>query len=336
MFRRALLLCCITILMFAVLSACGSKTAETPTTPQNESKVEQGKEQADQADTGAEAVKKYTDIKGEKEIPTHPQRVVTDQYLMQMLSLGSVPIGAVTYQLEDKISMETGLIGNVQDIGSPVNLEAVVALNPDLIITANEDLYEQYSKIATTVLLPWTAFNAFEQVEQVGILLGKEKEAEEWLEKFRAKEAEYKQAAAALMSPDETVSIFAIMGKNDLRVYGQRNIGYVFYRSLGIKAPAEVQKLYEGKEDEFVYADASQEMLPEFAGDNILLMVRNGDEDSQTLYKDLLESGLWKNIPVVKNKKVYMLDEDYWFIYNSLALNYQLEKSVDIVKELKK
>jgi len=319
LFRRALLLCSTTILMLVLISACGSKPAETPV-----------------ATPIAETVKKYTDIKGEKEIPAHPRRVVTDQYLMQMLSLGSVPVGAVTYQLEDKITMETGLIGDVQDIGSPVNLEAVIALKPDLIITANEELYEQYTKIATTVLLPWTAFNAFEQVEQVGILLGKEKEAKEWLENFRAKEAEYKQAAAALMSPDETVSIFAIMGKNDLRVYGQRNIGYVFYRSLGIKAPAAVQKLYEGKEDEFVYADASLEMLPELAGDQILLMVRNGDKDSDALYKNMQESGLWKNIPAVKNNKVYLLDEDYWFIYNSLALNYQLEESVDIVNELKK
>jgi len=77
-------------------------------------------------------------------------------------------------------------------------------------------------------------------------------------------------------------------------------------------------------------------MLPELAGDQILLMVRNGDKDSDALYKNMQESGLWKNIPAVKNNKVYLLDEDYWFIYNSLALNYQLEESVDIVNELKK
>ncbi|MGG0824774.1 ABC transporter substrate-binding protein [Paenibacillus turicensis] len=319
------------------LTACGantnSATDSTPATNQGGNNAEDKGEST--THPNAKTVV-YKDKLGEKKIPAHPKAVFTDQYLFQMLSLDSVPIGAVSYQVEDIMAIETNKISNVTNVGSPVNMEMVLALQPDLIITANEDSVAQYEQIAPTVLLPWTSYDAFGQVEQIGILLGKEKEAKAWIDDFHKKEAEAKAQVAKMPAANETYSIFAIMGKDQFRVYGGRNIGHVFYRSLGLHAPADVEKLFKGKEDEFVFETISQEALPQLAGDNIIVVVYDTDADSVESYNQLMESKLWKNIPAVQKGKFVRLDMDHWFGYNSLSLSYQLDKALGVVQELQK
>lgn len=327
------------IALFAVaLAACGTKSnsasEQSNTVSQGANAGSENKGEAS-TDTASDTVV-YKDALGEKEIPAHPKTVFTDQYLMQMLSLDSVPVGAVTYQTEDILAIETNKIQNVKDVGSPANMEMVLELQPDLIITANEDAVAQYEAIAPTVLLPWTGYNAFEQVEQVGILLGKQKEAEAWVADFHKKEAELKEQVSKIVDPKETYSIFAIMGKDQFRVYGARNIGHVFYRSLELPAPASVEKLFKGKEDEFVFNEISQESIPDLAGDNIILVVYDSDKDSEDSYNQLMESKLWKNLPAVQKGKVTRLDMDHWFGYNSLALSYQLDHALEVVQGLQK
>ncbi|MBP1905351.1 iron complex transport system substrate-binding protein [Paenibacillus turicensis] len=344
-FQRRLIYLMLVAIFAIALTACGTKTNSATnsnsSTGQDVNKA--GNKGASNAapntdagsDSNAETVV-YKDKLGEKKIPAHPKAVFTDQYLFQMLSLDSVPIGAVSYQVEDIMAIETNKISNVTNVGSPVNMEMVLALQPDLIITANEDSVAQYEQIAPTVLLPWTSYDAFGQVEQIGILLGKEKEAKAWIEDFHKKEAEAKAQVAKMPGANETYSIFAIMGKDQFRVYGGRNIGHVFYRSLGLHAPADVEKLFKGKEDEFVFETISQEALPQLAGDNIIIVVYDTDADSIASYNQLMESKLWKNIPAVQKGKFVRLDMDHWFGYNSLSLSYQLDKALGVVQELQK
>lgn len=337
--RRLIYLMLVTIFSIA-LTACGAKTNSATNSADSNPTTNQGANNAENkgasnTDPNAETVV-YKDKLGEKKIPAHPKAVFTDQYLFQMLSLDSVPIGAVSYQAEDIMAIETNKISNVTNVGSPVNMEMVLALQPDLIITANEDSVAQYEQIAPTVLLPWTSYDAFGQVEQIGILLGKEKEAKAWIEDFHKKEAEAKAQVAKMPAANETFSIFAIMGKDQFRVYGGRNIGHVFYRSLGLHAPADVEKLFKGKEDEFVFETISQEALPQLAGDNIIVVVYDTDADSVASYNQLMESKLWKNIPAVQKGKFVRLDMDHWFGYNSLSLSYQLDKALGVVQELQK
>lgn len=328
----------VVVLVSIALTACGAKinsaTDSNQATSQGANSGANGNGAANSDNTAETVI--YKDILGEKKIPKHPKAVFTDQYLFQMLSLDSVPIGAVSYQVEDIMAIETNKISNVTNVGSPVNMEMVLALQPDLIITANEDSVAQYEQIAPTVLLPWTSYDAFGQVEQIGILLGKQKEAKAWIDDFHKKEAEAKAEVAKMPAANETYSIFAIMGKDQFRVYGGRNIGHVFYRSLGLHAPTDVEKLFKGKEDEFVFETISQEALPQLAGDNIIVVVYDTDADSVASYNQLVESKLWSNIPAVQKGKFVRLDMDHWFGYNSLSLSYQLDKALVVVKELQK
>ena len=96
---------------------------------------------------------------GKTEVPANPKRVVilTNEGAEALLSLGVTPVGAVQPptnndwypHMKDKMK-------NVKSVGneSQVNLEAIAALKPDLIIgnkMRQEKVYEQLNGIAPTV-----------------------------------------------------------------------------------------------------------------------------------------------------------------------------------------
>ena len=96
---------------------------------------------------------------GETEIPARPERVVVldTGELDSALSLGVTPVGAVTTAVsEDFLSYLAEGAAGVQRVGTIAepNLEAIAALQPDLILSnkvRHEDIYPQLARIAPTV-----------------------------------------------------------------------------------------------------------------------------------------------------------------------------------------
>ncbi|MEK3722793.1 hypothetical protein [Paenibacillus sp. FSL H8-0034] len=81
------------ITIIVILSAC-SRTSQPETDAMHAAKSETG------AIAGVSPTKVYKDVFGrEVTIPTHAQRVVTTQYLPEMLALGVKPVGAVSHLL---------------------------------------------------------------------------------------------------------------------------------------------------------------------------------------------------------------------------------------------
>lgn len=98
--------------------------------------------------------------KGEATIPVNPKRIVDlSGSTEELLLLGHKPVGtANTYK--DKIQKHlTEKLDGVKAVGwywaPKVDLEAVTALKPDLIILNNRQLkiYDQLEKVAPTVVL---------------------------------------------------------------------------------------------------------------------------------------------------------------------------------------
>ena len=98
--------------------------------------------------------------KGEATIPVNPKRIVDlSGSTEELLLLGHKPVGtANTYK--DKIQNHlTDKLDGVKAVGwywaPKVDLEAVTALKPDLIILNNRQLkiYDQLEKVAPTVVL---------------------------------------------------------------------------------------------------------------------------------------------------------------------------------------
>ena len=277
----------------------------------------------------------YSDVTGrEVEIPVNPKRVVTTQYLDAMITLGVKPVGVPSHVLgREYFTDETE---GVRDLGYPYSIEKIVELTPDLIITAEPEEVEQLSMIAPTVVVPWMYGDFLTQLEEVASILGKDKEAEEWTNRFDAKVESVKEELSDVIKEDETVSIFMAAGNDNLRIYGGRNIGHIFYRSLELTPPPYIQERIDEDPEfqEFVFDDISMEMLPEYAGDHIVMLVYDQEaRDEGGMFNQIEQSQLWQNLDAVKNDQVYYVNDEPWFVYTSLAIEKSLEEITDVLNK---
>ncbi|OMF29880.1 ABC transporter substrate-binding protein [Paenibacillus peoriae] len=317
---------CLVVLLMVVLSACGNTASNNQTNDKTSTNDPSGQSKT-------VVMREYTDATGNKiSIPVNPQRVVTTQYLDAMLALGVKPAGAASHLLEGEYLK--GKIDGVADIGNPTNVEKVLELQPDLIITTEyttPEVKEQLEKIAPTVVVSFGEGDVFEQLRNVAAVLGKDKEAEQWIASFNKKAEEGQKKLAGKFKKDETVTIYMAYDKNVLRVYGARNVGHVIYRSLELNPPEYIrQKLAKDPRFNYVYDVISMEKLPELSGDRIIMLVY--DEASKDgMLKQIEQSALWRNLPAVKNHKVYFIKADPWFTYSPLAINKSLDEAVNML-----
>ena len=113
---------------------------------------------------------------GEAEIPADPQRVIVTYCMGDVLALGVKPVAS--YDV-------TGKAYEKEAAGLPVwdkfEAEEILSHNPDLIIVVNQEQYDIASKIAPTVLLPFTELSSEERVRFLGDVLNRRDEAEKAL-----------------------------------------------------------------------------------------------------------------------------------------------------------
>ncbi|MFF2885247.1 AraC family transcriptional regulator [Paenibacillus sp. NPDC057967] len=324
----ATLLLCLSL----VLSACSGGTAASNTGngPAPSSKAAEGSSGNTSQSTAVDSETR-TVVSGGKEIqiPANPKRIVADQYLGSFIALGVTPIGTPGLHWDNPYLAE--LLEGVEDIGE-VNgsLEKVVDLQPDLIITGasmDDARYEQLSKIAPTLAVPYGELkNAHEELTYFGELLGKEKEAKAWLEEYDRRIAAAKEKALQAVQEDATFSIIEWSDK-DIYVYGDNfgRGGQPVYQALGFHPPAGIAAEIMEKQ----WASLSNEALPQYAGDYIILT------SNDRTVEDVKADPIWGTLDAVKNDRVYVWKEkDSWY-YDPLAVLSQTEELAEWLAGLK-
>ncbi|WP_107839918.1 AraC family transcriptional regulator [Metasolibacillus meyeri] len=276
----------------------------------------------------------------EVEIPVEPQRIVTDQYLEILVALDTPPVGAGEHVLRTDYMKD--YIDGIESIGLPVNMESVLQLKPDLIITTAEpgkeaEKLEGLEKIAPTVVVPWlNGEDMYAQMRAVAKLIGKEQQADEWIVSLEKKGQEAQEQIKGIIGEEETVTIMMTYGKEQPRIYGGRNIGHVFYRLLGLNPTPFIQEKI--KEDpnfgSFNNEDISLEVLPQYVGNWLIVLdYKTDDGDDGKTMSDIKESALWKNLEAVKNNHVIYLPQDPFFSYSPIAIEQSLESAISLIKE---
>ncbi|WKL04936.1 ABC transporter substrate-binding protein [Paenibacillus amylolyticus] len=194
-------------------------------------------------------------------------------------------------------------VAQAEDVGFPISVEKALALNPDLIIFSNSDetQYDQISKVAPTV-----TFDSFGSIEDrmriLGDLLNKKQEAEDWITNHqKATEEMWKQLHENGLKEGETASVFTMYPGNRLFVMAGSGLPQLLYGKDGLKPTAEIQKVLD---QDMGFVEISTEKLSEFAGDRIFILDPVTDDAKQST-KELLDSTIWKNLPAVKEGKVY-------------------------------
>ncbi|MEI2355259.1 iron-hydroxamate ABC transporter substrate-binding protein [Mesobacillus zeae] len=288
----------LTILLMLVLalSACGNEKKET------------------EPKKGSEEKRTYQSEKGPVEVPANPERVVVlSSFAGNVMALDVNLVGVDAWS---KMNPRFEKLKNVEEV-SDENLEKIIELDPDLIIGLSSiKNVDKLKEIAPTVTYTYGKLDYLEQHVEIGKLLNKEEEAKKWVEGFKKEAAAAGDEIRTKIGKDATVSVIENSEKQ-IYVFGD-NWGRgteILYQAMGLKMPAKVEEmaLKPG------YYAISAEVLPEYAGD-YMIFSKNPDADAS-----FMETETYKNIPAVKNKRVFEVNAKEFYFNDPLTLDYQLD-----------
>jgi iron complex transport system substrate-binding protein len=266
---------------------------------------------------------------GSTEIPERPERVVVldTGELDTALSLGVTPVGAVTtavseeflsYLAEDAADVEV-----VGTIAEP-NLEAIAALEPDLILsnkTRHEDIYEELSQIAPTVFAERVGAVWKENFRLDAEALGLEDEAEELLEAY--------EADAATLGEDigdpagTTVSTMRFV-EGVIRVYTAESFIGTVMADIGL------DHLQLPTEDVATFAELSAEEATSADADIVLYSSYGAVDDSGEAA--VVAGPLWPRLTAVAEGHAFAVEDDVFYTGIGLrAATLQLEELRDLL-----
>nr|WP_145403913.1 AraC family transcriptional regulator [Paenibacillus xylanexedens] len=263
-------------------------------------------------------VRTISTVKGNITIPDEPKRIVVDLYLGSLIALGIKPVGTPELNLKNPYFIDS--LEGVQNIGEyeTISLEKVLELEPDLIVTGNPDLYDSFSKIAPTLVIPYGEFkDTHEEVAYFGEVLNKEKESKAWLADYDARIADAKKRVGEALDASAEVSVMQFDEKAPM-AFGDNfgRGGQAVYSALGLNPPADKKEIL--MKDQLV--EVSSEAIPEFVGDYIILTA-----DNLTL-EDLKTKAVWSSLDAVKNDRVFIWSKDRSWYFDPIATLDQTEE----------
>ncbi|MDV8065967.1 iron-siderophore ABC transporter substrate-binding protein [Rhodococcus sp. IEGM 1366] len=245
---------------------------------------------------------------GEVTLETKPTRVVVldSGELDEVLSLGITPVGIASPEsaagqpsyLADK------LVG-VPDVGTTnnLNLEAITALKPDLILGSKlrqDKLYPQLSAIAPTVFSIRPGFPWKENFLLAGDALGEETKAEQILNDYQTHADEVR----ASIDGSPTISLVRFMS-GKLRLYGNLSFIGVILKDVGLPRPA-IQDIDE------LAVEVSPETITQAEGDQIFYSSYGSPAD--TGQTTVTAGPLWATMDAVKDGRASEVSDETWFL----------------------
>lgn len=277
-----------------------------------------------------EEVKTVETDKGEVEIPANPKRIVSDYYLGEFLAVDTKPIIASPYALNNPYLKDyVECIEPMNITSSTTTQEQIAEADPDLIVTITEADYDKYSKIAPTVYIEDGKRSDEELFKYIASLVGKENEAEAYLDSFNKKVEDSKKEVQEIVG-DQTVSIVELWPQ---QIYSMGSHfargGTILYDMWDLKAPEIVEKeMVKGDEP---YKVISLEALSEYTGDFIFYGVLDGTDP-----KEVIDSKIWETLPAVKDGKTMEYEQVAWMHRDPITLNQQVDEFLKFFEQFKK
>ncbi|MFE7627589.1 ABC transporter substrate-binding protein [Streptomyces sp. NPDC057509] len=307
------------------LAACGAdssgsgSSAQGPGTKDSKSVAKGGKDFGDAAaktaalGTDAEPGQWPRTVKhamGSTEIKARPERVVVLDVgeLDNVVSLGVKPVGLAptegSPELPSYLKKDAGSPKNIGTINS-LNLEAIAALKPDLILGSQlraANSYDELSKIAPTVFSIRPGFTWKENYLLNAAALDKTAQAE-------ANLASYKKKAEALgdrLGADKpTVSMVRYLPDGVIRLYANASFIGTILKDVGIPRP-------KNQDIADLAAEVSAENIDQADADYIFTGVYG--EAKATDKSKAQANPLWKNLKAVKDGHAYDVPDETWYL----------------------
>ncbi|WP_174728471.1 ABC transporter substrate-binding protein [Mesobacillus harenae] len=290
----------ISVLMVILLAACGGKEETT-----KESKAEEGNTE-DTSYTVEHAM-------GTATLEKAPEKVVilTNEGTEALLALGITPVGAVQSwspdgEWYDHIAAD---MKDVQVVGteSAVTVEAIAALQPDLIIgnkMRQEDIYEQLDAIAPTVFAETLRGNWQENFELYSKAVNKEEEGQKVIGDYNDRISGLSEKLGDKLNQE--ISIVRFMA-NDVRIYYKDSFSGVILEQLGFARP-ESQDV-----NDFAALGVTPERIPEMDGDKLFYFTyADAEGKAKSAAEEWINNPLFQNLEVAKNGEVHEVSDSIW------------------------
>ncbi|MEV5128323.1 iron-siderophore ABC transporter substrate-binding protein [Streptomyces decoyicus] len=255
-------------------------------------------------------------VGGEVKIPAKPKRVVVldTGELDDVTMLGIKPVGAVSPHMKSEGGFPAYLkdeIGGVKDVGPLLepNLEKIIALKPDLILSSkvrHEKVYDKLKAIAPTVFTettggPWKA-----NLKVHAKALGMEKQADRRMKEYEARAKALGEAIKKKYHgkmPSASVVRFVA---GPTRLYQKSSYSGVVLNDIGLARP----KSQSSTDPVKTMLDVSPEQIDKADAD--LVFVTVADDPDKTQQKDVTSNPVWKDLPAVKKHKVFTMSDETW------------------------
>lgn len=278
---------------------------------------------------------KVTDVKGEVEIPSNPERIVDLSGKSDVLSiLGYKVIGTANSDAYDYTKFPSYLeetLKGAQILGysmqDTMDIEAVMNLNPDLIIisTVQEKMYDQLKEIAPTVMIKSEALNWKEDVRNFSKVFNKEDIANKWIEDYEVKAKDAGEKVKKTLGENSTYLSFLASG-GQFYIFDGAGFGNVLYEDMGLAKPEGMPE-----QKDISLPVVTYEGLAKIMADNIVVIAT--DEDLKTLEGN----AIWNSLPAVKNNKVTKLPSSPYFNqgYSPIGREKLLNEIVEMLNDTK-
>ncbi|MCM3122950.1 iron-hydroxamate ABC transporter substrate-binding protein [Mesobacillus sp. AQ2] len=288
------------LMLVLVISACGAEEKKESSS---------GKKAEDKPQTIT-----YDSENGPVEVPANPERVIVlSSFAGNVMALDVPIVGVDSWS---KMNPRFEKLQGVEEV-TDENLEKIIELNPDLIIgLSNIKNVDKLKEIAPTVTFTYGKLGYLEQHLEIGKVLNKEKEAQGWIDNFKAESKAAGEEIKAKIGADATVSVIENFDK-ELYVFGDNwaRGTEILYQEMGLNMP---EKVKEAALEPGYYA-ISPEVLSEYAGDYVVFS-KNAEGDTS-----FQQTETYKNIPAVKNNRVFEVNAKEFYFNDPLTLEYQLE-----------
>jgi len=311
------------VLLILVLSACG-KAPEAAQSNQGTS--------AQENDTQS-----IEHLKGTAVVPKKIERMVvlSAAYIDHMLAIGEKPAG-VNVEVRyggDYLPYFADQLEGVPTVGSAdsPNLEAIVAVNPDVILIESrtaENTYEQLEKIAPTVVLgnEWLDYEDdttywTQDLLTIAEMYDKVDLAKEKMGEVEQRAAQLKEKIAQL---DQKKLAYLRVREKNLQIYAAKGhpTNTLLYHDLGFEPTAVTPS--EQRED------LSMEKISDIDANFVVLEV---DPNGQDYLNSMNESSLWKQVPAVQADQVYETDSFWlfkgWGVIGRSEIMDEVEKMIE-------
>ncbi len=205
------------------------------------------------------------------------------------------------------------------------DLEVLAQLNPDIVlspVSLVSDLKPQYeaANLEYGFMNLSNIHGMFQSIEELGVLLDKESEAQVLIDEFNAYYAEYQ----GLNNGGNPPTVLILMGLPGSYVVATENsyVGSLVEVAGGIN-------VYAGTDSDFLNVNTEDMLLKD---PDIILRTAHALPDSvlEMFIEEFAENDIWQHFSAVQNGEVYDLDSDVF----GMSANFEYKTGLETLEEI--